>query len=159
MLVALDLTQLYFAARKENVVIDYKKLADWFREQAPECTLIAFTQYDHSYARQRTFIESLTACGYDVTTVPKTDTPRTSFILELAVSAAMREHDDIIFVTGDPKLLRVLPIFKAFNVRLIVSFFGSQLSQEWFRPFIDHAVAFTDLRPHLEVFSTPRKRR
>jgi hypothetical protein len=141
MRVLLDLSQLFFAARANKVVLNYAELLR--RLQGPDRAshVTGFTVTDPKNARQARFLEMLRDLDVEVVAHPVRDNP--DFTLELAMLASRStDPEGITYVSGDDLLQRTLPLL---HFPVTIAFFPAQMAPSWTPLILSERVRFIDL--------------
>jgi hypothetical protein len=141
MRVLLDLSQLFFAARANKVVLNYAELLRRLQGPSRASHVTGFTVANPKNERQTRFIEMLRDLDVEVVAHPVRDSP--DFTLELAMLAARsRDPEGLTYVSGDDLLQRTLPLL---NIPVTIAFFPDQMAPSWTPLILSKRVRFLDL--------------
>ena len=154
MLICIDLSALYFTIRKLGITVNYEKLTDWLSSDCFESLysgdtldkpveLHAFTVADPKNTSQTKFLDRLKALGYTLHVYSFTTKP--CFSIEMAVLAALSDHDKQVFMTNDDSLMRSFSLLSAAGKDPALCFFSEALHGNWTPKILSREVRFTDL--------------
>ena len=121
MLICIDLSKVYFALRDLGITIDYEELLKVIKEKVDtggnDVQLEGFTVADSRNVGQARFLGKLTEMGIKLHVYPHDSGPP-NFSSEISTTAALSEHEEIVFVSNDSTLIRVFGILRDRTYRI-----------------------------------------
>jgi uncharacterized LabA/DUF88 family protein len=104
--VYIDSANLYYAASKANLKLDYFQLAKWFQTHCDLISLNFYTAYDPLDTKQLDFFTDLERAGYNLIKKPIrifADSIKGNMDIELAVDTLVQkeDYDVLILISGD----------------------------------------------------------
>ena len=149
MLIAVDLSRLYFAVRDLKLRLDYEKLFNLLIGDTPkeETTIHAFTVANTENKKQRKFLARLSELGvevhiHDLKTRPSFSEELSALCLE---QVAARKGPALL-VSNDRSLIRVFDMFKEqYGPLMTLCFFSEKLEGRWASTILRDKTKFIDL--------------
>jgi hypothetical protein len=147
MLIAIDLSRVYFAVRDLKLRLDYEKLFDLLVGDTPkeEVTIYAFTVANPDNKKQRKFLERLRELGVHVVTYSFKTRPSFSEELSAIAGECLSHGETVTLVSNDRALMRVFDLLDAYAPRMTLCFFSDKLEAGWAQKILKEKTNFTDL--------------
>lgn len=157
--VFIDSANLYYAAGKANLKIDYFQIAKWFHKHAESVELNFYTAFDPADQKQQDFFTDLENAGYRLIKKPIkvfADSVKGNMDIELAVDSLIKkdEYDSLVLVSGDGDFHYLVKALEQLGKKTIIlgvgGFTSYELHQEadnyFFLNRISHVWRKTDKR-------------
>jgi uncharacterized LabA/DUF88 family protein len=133
--VYIDSANLYYAASKANLKIDYFQLAKWFQSHCQLIGLNFYTAYDPLDTKQLDFFTDLEEAGYKTIKKPIrifADSIKGNMDIELAVDTLMQkeEYDILILISGDGDFSYLVKALESIGKRTVILGVGGFTSFE-----------------------------
>lgn len=145
MLVCIDLSRLYLVLRKVRFSLDYSKFISFLRDLNKNGTveIVGFTVADENNPRQTAFLKRLEGMGVKLHVYPFETRP--NFTTEIAATAGLSAHEDVVVVSDDVSLISVFNILQERNRNCGLAFFSTELSGQWIPHFLQGNFSLFDL--------------
>jgi uncharacterized LabA/DUF88 family protein len=133
--VFIDSANLYYAANKASLKIDYFQISRWFSSHCNLTTLNFYTAYDPLDERQGDFFVDLEKAGYNLIKKPIrvfADSVKGNMDIELAVDVLMNQDkfETLVLISGDGDFQRLIQALDQLNKKTIILGVGGFTSYE-----------------------------
>lgn len=157
--VFIDSANLYYAANKAALKIDYFQISRWFSAHCDLTTLNFYTAFDPLDERQSDFFADLEKSGYTLIKKPIrvfADSVKGNMDIELAVDVLMStdKFDTLVLISGDGDFQRLIQALDQLKKKTIILGVGGFTSYELHQ----EADNYFFLNRIQEVWKKPRQR-
>lgn len=157
--VFIDSANLYYAANKAQLKIDYFQVARWFEAHCNLVTLNFYTAFDPLDSRQTDFFEDLEKANYTLIKKPIrvfADSIKGNMDIELAVDVLMnaKKIDSLVLISGDGDFQRLIQALDQLGKKTILLGVGGFTSYELHQE-VDNYFFLNRIQ---EVWKKPRSR-
>lgn len=128
--VAIDAANLYYAALRAKMYIDFEQIFNWFEKKAKHVEIGFYTAYNVDDAKQHEFLTQLEGYGYKLIQKPIkvfNDKTKGNMDIEIAVDIMQKQEDFDVFVlmSGDGDFRYLINAIKKKSIVLSVGGFTS----------------------------------
>jgi uncharacterized LabA/DUF88 family protein len=157
--VFIDSANLYYAANKASLKIDYFQISRWFQHNCNLTSLNFYTAYDPLDQRQGDFFKDLEKSGYTLIKKPIrvfADSVKGNMDIDLAVDVMMQQEkfDILVLISGDGDFQRLIQALDQLGKKTIILGVGGFTSYELHQ----EADNYFFLNRIQEVWKKPRTR-
>ena len=157
--VFIDSANLYYAANKASLKIDYFQIARWFKSNCELTSLNFYTAFDPLDERQNDFFNDLEKTGYTLIKKPIrvfADSVKGNMDIDLAVDVLMNQDkfEVLILISGDGDFQRLIQALEQLKKRSVILGVGGFTSYDLHQ----QADNYFFLNRIQEVWKKPRQR-